>query len=70
MLFCASCMLDGWRWLTCCSVHHACRLSISDTLSDEEECDQETEELRKQFVQELLLSTLSLPDEKTDSEAT
>ena len=49
---------------------HACRLSISDTLSDEEECDQETEELRKQFVQELLLSTLSLPDEKSDSEAT
>lgn len=46
-----------------------CRLSVSDTLSDNEE-DQETEELRRQFVQELILSTLSLPDEKTDSEAT
>ena len=53
-----------------CMLFCACRLSVSDTLSDNEEEDKETEELRRQFVQELILSTLSLPDEKTDSEAT
>lgn len=55
--------------VTHCMLLCVCRLSVSDTLSDNEE-DQETEELRRQFVQELILSTLSLPDEKTDSEAT
>lgn len=61
-------LMDGGCSL-CCAVHD-CRLSISDTLSDEEEPDKETEELRRQFVQELILSTLCLSDERSDSEAT
>ena len=63
--------VDGWQVVQCHCAMLLCRLSVSDTLSgDEEETDQETEELRRQFVQELILSTLCLSEEKSDSDAT